>query len=122
MAKPKKVSFTHGLDVITLTIGEYGLGGVSLNGYAFHDESGCEVLYTVFSCFIDNAVLPDGEFWLKDWKENAGPAADLISSGLIEPTGREKNTGFVTARSYKFAGKLLDAYKAQSLFLSKYLA
>ena len=45
----------------------------------------------------------EGCVWIKDWSENSGMLDSLVAAGVIEKTGRLKQTGFVVARE----GRLL---------------
>jgi hypothetical protein len=83
-------------DDVTLTRSTYHKGGVAL----LLDQGG-EPLATA------TVWLPtppaDGCVWIKDWSENEGMFDSLVSAGVIESTGRLKQTSFVVARE----GKLL---------------
>jgi hypothetical protein len=49
----------------------------------------------------ESAELPKDEFFMKNWSENQELAEQLIEKGIVQPTGKQASSGFVTAESYK---------------------
>jgi hypothetical protein len=49
-------------------------------------------------------ILPDGQFYLKDWTENEDIAQAMIAEGIIEAVipSVSASSGFITTRAYQF--------------------
>ncbi len=53
-----------------------------------------------------DGVLEDGDFLIKSWSENKSTYDTLVKEGILIPTGREIETGFVTAKVCKLSAPL----------------
>jgi len=49
----------------------------------------------------ESKLLAPDEFFMKAWSENQEIAEQLIEKGIVLPTGKQVQTGYVNARSYK---------------------
>lgn len=56
---------------------------------------------TVSTNLPESTELPKDEFFMKSWSENEELANELIRKGIVQATGKEASTGFVSAKSYK---------------------
>ena len=58
--------------------------------------------YAVVSVNLpESKLLAPDEFFMKAWSENQEIAEQLIEKGIVQPTGKQVQTGYVNARSYK---------------------
>lgn len=57
----------------------------------------------------DSELLPNDEFFLKDWSENEDLAKELIKRNIIIPTGRQSFDSFVMAKSYKVSPEYMGS-------------
>jgi hypothetical protein len=60
------------------------------------------------SCNLPNEPLGQGEFFMKDYAENASLAEAAKKSGLFTPVGRTAQTGYVTVSVWRFANAATD--------------
>lgn len=60
------------------------------------EEDGCPL--ATATCSIKGAELEWGEVIIKDWSENNGMVDALVKAGVVEPSHRQIQTGFVQAK------------------------
>lgn len=66
--------------------------------YQIYDDEGP---FMTLSCNLPDAPLEYGEFFVKDWSENAPYIEEIFKSGLFVNTGKSCATGFVVAPVWK---------------------
>jgi len=77
---------------VRLDFGHYGNGSIAIQGYS--SLTG-EPMF-VATVALDE-IPPDGCIFLKGWSENEGIPEALRKAGIVEFTGDEIETGYVTA-------------------------
>ena len=86
-------------EAISFRIEQYLSGGTAV-------EAWCEdgPYATISVNFPDALALPEGQFYLKDWSENAPIAQAMIATGIIEAVTPpvSARSGFVSAQAYRF--------------------
>ena len=72
------------------------------NALAVQLMSPMEGPYAVVSVNLpESKLLAPDEFFMKSWSENEQIAQQLVEKGIVQPTGKQANSGFVTAKAYK---------------------
>lgn len=61
--------------------------------------------FLTLSCNIPGLDLEEGEFFVKDWSENAQFIQEILATGLFINTGKRVKTGMETASVWKLAPK-----------------
>lgn len=94
------MNWNFGTEAITFSIDQYTDGGTAV-------EAWCEdgPYATISVNMPDTHLLSKGQFFLKDWSENAPLAQAMIAEGIIEPVNPPMTTqsGFITATAYQFS-------------------
>ena len=92
-------TWKFGTEAISFSIEQYVSGGTAVEAWC---EDGP---YATISVNIPDApALPEGQFYLKDWSENAPIAQAMVAAGIIEAVTPpvSARSGFVTAHAYQF--------------------
>ena len=76
-----------------VVLGVYSNGRVAIQLFDATDGE----LVTTATVNLPDARMAAGETAVKDWSENTGMLAFLVSEGIVEDTGRREPTGFVAA-------------------------
>jgi hypothetical protein len=94
-----KVSFA-GFDCKFAVKGEYPNGRMAYALTAWEDNPEQDIFegmpIATVSINIPEVELAEGEVIVKDYSENTGMVQALISAGIVEPTGKVVDSGFVT--------------------------
>ena len=77
-----------------LGLGTYGNGRTAIELVGTDSDCSGE-LVAVATVNVPEVELKDDEVLVKDYSENKGMLAALVGAGVVEPTGREVDSGFV---------------------------
>lgn len=91
--------WNFGIAIIRFHIRQYREGGTAVEAWC--DDG---VYATISVNMPDAPILPKGQFYLKDWSENASIAQAMIAEGIIEVVSPPvaAYSGFITAFAHQF--------------------
>lgn len=91
----------------TAMAGKYADGNICVQVMVHDGDLDMEMPYGMLSVNIPDMahVLGKGEFFAKNWSENAYLFADAASSDLFEDTGRTVSAGMTEAPIMKIVGR-----------------
>jgi hypothetical protein len=93
------MSWNFNTEAITFRLEQYTYGGTAV-------EAWCEdgPYATISVNMPDAPLLPEGQFYLKNWSENAPIAQAMIAAGIIEAVNPPviAHSGLITATAYQF--------------------
>lgn len=80
---------------VEVEFAEYASGGLTAIELWTNEDGWREPLATVTVNIVSDPPA-EGCVWVKDYSENAGMLLEMVRLGILEPTGRYTQAGFVS--------------------------
>ena len=93
--------------VLTPHLDRYANGRLAITFLYYDDEMDMYAPFAKVTVNMPDDHLNEGEFFVKDWSENAPLIEYLVSEGWLIHQGREVLSGFIAPGVYRAAGPLL---------------